>query len=69
MPRPAPRISQAKCRRGCGVTVATMSRPLYGNLDDFKKFQGICQRCLTPQEKLELEGIQRESMRKQARRF
>lgn len=49
MRRSAPSIITIKCPR-CGKSVASMARSITGAEDIRKKYQGICSKCITPQE-------------------
>lgn len=48
-------VYTVKCRRGCGKTLATTSRSIWGISESIrKKYQGICEDCMTESEKKEL---------------
>jgi len=56
MARSRIRVFTMKCRRGCGTTLATMNRSIWGmSPETVKKFQGICENCMTEEEKRELQ--------------
>ena len=58
-------IYTAKCRRGCGKTLATASRSIWGVPDHIKrKYELICSDCLTEEEKAEMFEIQIAAVRK-----
>lgn len=44
------------CRRGCGKSLTGLSGPLHGTTADFRRFHGICDDCLTDEEKAEMRG-------------
>lgn len=52
--RRRPQMIQAECRRGCGATLHTLDRSLYGLDEIRKKYYLICAECLTPDEKEEM---------------
>lgn len=49
-------IINTECRRGCGRKIATVSRSIHGAAAAHAKFSGICEQCITPEERLEMEG-------------
>lgn len=40
-----------KCRRGCGRSVTTLNRPISGAHEAHAEFSGICEHCITPEER------------------
>lgn len=44
------------CRRGCGKRLATLTAPIHGTKADHAKYHGICDDCLTPEEKADMNG-------------
>jgi len=49
------RIVRMECRRNCGRKVATLNRPIHGARRDYDRLHGICERCITPEERRQLE--------------
>lgn len=48
-------IHTAKCRRGCGKTLATTNRSIWGDEASKAKFELICEDCMTGDERQEME--------------
>jgi hypothetical protein len=49
--KPKIQIITAPCRRGCGTQLATASRSIYGADEAKRKYELICNDCLTAEEK------------------
>lgn len=54
MPRRRIAVYTAKCRRGCGRTLATTNRSIWGDEATKKKYELICENCLTDTEKADM---------------
>ena len=58
-------VYTVKCRRGCGKTLATANRSIWGVPDSIRqKYQGICEDCMTPDEMNELQSAQMNAVRR-----
>lgn len=44
------------CRRGCGACLVTLTRPIHGSLADYDRLHGICDDCLTEDERQYMAG-------------
>lgn len=54
--RPRIQVVRRSCRRGCGKQLAGLNRPIHGSQADFDKYHGICENCLTDDEKTDMKG-------------
>lgn len=51
-----PQIITMPCRRGCGTVLSTLSAPIHSTQADWQRYHGICDDCLTPEEKADMAG-------------
>ncbi len=51
-----PQLVTMSCKRGCGKTITTLSRPIYSTAEDFERYSGICENCLTEEELADING-------------
>lgn len=54
--RPRIQIVTVKCKRGCGTELATLNRPIYSTQADYERYSGICSKCITEEEKADMNG-------------
>lgn len=51
-----------ECHRGCGRQVTTLTRSIVGAHAAHAKFSGICQHCITPEEREEILNAQADAI-------
>jgi hypothetical protein len=56
MSKRTPMIISMLCRRDCGKRISTLSGPMHSTITDYKKYHGICDDCLTDEEKADMRG-------------
>lgn len=49
--KPKLRLQTVPCKRGCGVMVTTLNRPIHASPATYQKWSGICADCMTPEER------------------
>ena len=49
-------VVRRPCRRGCGKVLAGLSRPIHSTQADFDRYHGICDDCLTDDERADMRG-------------
>jgi len=49
-----PRIIARECRRNCGKTVYGLVAPIHATTDCHAKYIGICEDCITAEEKVDM---------------
>lgn len=54
--RKPPAVVKMPCRRRCGRTVTTLSRPIHSTQADYDRYHGICSECLTEEEHKDMQG-------------
>ena len=54
--RRRPTLVRLACRRGCGKTLHTLSAPIHNGQADFDRLHGICDDCLTQEERDYMAG-------------
>lgn len=47
-----------KCRRGCGRSVTTLNRSISGAHEVHAELSGICEQCITPEERRRITEVQ-----------
>lgn len=47
-------LLQTPCRRGCGKMLVTLNRSLMGNDEARSRLAGICENCITDEERAEI---------------
>lgn len=62
MARKRIQIIMSKCRR-CGTPLATASKSIWGDESTKKKYELICEKCLTPDEKSDMFNRQANNIR------
>lgn len=50
------KIVTRPCRRGCGRSLSGLNKPIHSTQADFDKYHGICDQCLTEEEKADMCG-------------
>ena len=51
-----PTLVTMSCRRGCGKTLSTLSAPIHSTREDHARYHGICDDCLTDEERKDMDG-------------
>lgn len=54
--RKEPRVKVISCRRGCGKTLTTLAAPINASREDYRRLHGICDNCLTLDEREYMRG-------------
>ncbi len=54
--RRRPALIRMQCRRGCGKHLATLSAPIHHSQADYDRLHGICDGCLTDDERAYMAG-------------
>ncbi len=49
-------VMTVSCRRGCGKKLTTLNRPVHSTAEDYRKYSGICENCLTDEERADMNG-------------